>query len=292
MSAAENTLISVLCFSKDRPLQLEAYLTSLLRFCKGPLNVKVLYTCAPQFDTAYKKLRGSFPQAEFVRERNFREQVLGFAREASTPLLMFGCDDVLFKGPWDPQRVLDTFRRLPRLLAFSLRLGREITYCHPANRSMSLPRFIEMDPFLVWRWREAEVDWAYPWELDCTIYSAQFARGMLRFLDKRRLPWRRLKWSHPNLLEGVGAGLVARVAEQSLMACYPSARASVVTVNRVQDIEPNRVYDGSLTVDALLQKWNNGLVLDIDHYIGVAYTSIHIGDVSFTRRPTQVSTTN
>lgn len=322
-------LVSVLCFSKDRPLQLEAYLSSLFRLSATPMAVSVLYRCSPLFERAYVKLRSQFPQVDFIRETDFRDQVLSCVQGAETPLFMFGCDDVVFKRPWEPIEVWKAFELLPELLGFSLRLGREIVYCYPANRAMSTPRFLGTNPFLVWRWLLGEADWGYPWELDCTVYCTEFVRTMLTALEK-------LDWAHPNRLEGLGADLmhsvkgldligfhfltktmvVARfvrgmlmmmdrvvpsglenfsvglvletIVRQArglgLMASYPSARASVITINRVQDVTLNRVYEGNLTVNVLLEKWNAGAILDIDAYVDRSYPSIHIGEAYFSRR--------
>jgi len=313
--------ISVLCFSKDRPLQLEAYLDSLFRMSARPLPVSVLYTCGPPFHAAYDKLKSRFLEVDFVRETDFKGQVLAYLQQVETPLLMFGCDDVIFKRPWQPREVSKTFQIRQRLLAFSLRLGREITYSHPADRTMSAPHFLESDPFLVWRWPAGQVDWGYPWELDCTVYTVQFVRSMLMAMHK-------LDWSHPNRLEGLGADLIHRIgrgffsrasyplAEGSiitrfarsalmsvekfrldpsirefedfdLMASYPLARASVVTINRVQDVTPNRIYGGDLTVDDLLEKWNRGMILDTGRYTDQSYRSIHIGEVHLSHRSSE-----
>jgi len=252
------------------------------------LVVRVLYACSNRFESAYQTLRDYFPDVEFQREADFRQQVRDFVANAKTSFLMFGCDDVVFKGVWDPREVLVTFERLPNLLAFSLRLGKEITHCYPLGRDMALPNFLETTPFLVWEWRQGELDWGYPWELDCTIYSRDFVRMMLRELDKLRLPWRRLDWGHPNRFEGLGAGLVRQMTNLDLMAAYPAARASVVTINRVQDIAPNRVYEANVPVEVLLEKWNNGIILDTNHYVSRSYRSIHIGDAFFTKRSEEV----
>jgi len=276
--------ISLLCFSKDRPLQLEAYLTSLSRMCSEHLVVRVVYTCSKRFESAYQKIRDYFPDVDFQLEADFRQQVRDFVKNSKTSFLMFGCDDVVFKGTWDPRDVLSTFKRLPNLLAFSLRLGAEITHCYPLNRDMALPNFLETSPFLVWQWPQGELDWGYPWELDCTIYPKDFVRKMVRELDKWRPPWRKLDWAHPNRFEGLGAGLVRHMTNLDLMAAYPTAKASVVTVNRVQDVEPNRVYETNVPVEVLLEKWNNGIILDINKYVSRPYPSIHIGEAFFTER--------
>lgn len=277
-------LISVLCFSKDRPLQLEGYLESFLRYSAEPLSMTVLYKCSPPFDEAYKKLKTKFEDISFVKETSFAEQVWIHVQQVKTPLFMFGCDDVVFKRAWGPQLIFEAFQRLPKLLAFSLRLGREIRYCHPAHRTMSLPKFLETDPFLVWRWTSGELDWGYPWETDCTVYTTRFVRQMLsaiknQRLPLRRFPWRKVDWGHPNRLEGLGANLIRRRNDSDLMASYLSARASVITINRVQDVVQNPVYDSGLSVDLLLEKWNEGVKLDFEYYKDRSYPSIHVGDV-------------
>lgn len=72
-----NSRLSVLCFSKDRPLQLEGYLTSITQTCKEPLAITVLYVCGSEmFEGAYNTLVSRFPKVRFEREMNFRKQVL------------------------------------------------------------------------------------------------------------------------------------------------------------------------------------------------------------------------
>lgn len=252
--------------------------------CTEPLTVRVLYKCTNRFEPAYQTLRDYFPNVDFQPEADFRQQVRNFVANAKTTFVMFGCDDVVFKGAWDPRDVLATFERLPNLLAFSLRLGTEITHCYPLKRDMALPNFLDTTPFLVWQWRQGELDWGYPWELDCTIYSRDFVKKMLYELDKWRPPWRKLDWDHPNHFEGLGASLVRQITNLDLMAAYPAARASVVTINRVQDIAPNRVYEANGSVEVLLEKWNDGIILDTDRYASRSYRSIHIGDAFFAKR--------
>jgi hypothetical protein len=105
---------------------------------------------------------------------------------------------------------------------------------------------------------------SYPLAEGSTI--TRFARSALMFVQKLRLD--------PS---------IRQFEDLDLMACYPQARASVVTINRVQDIVPNPIYEG-LTVDVLLEKWNSGLILDTDRYTDKSYPSIHIGEVHFTHR--------
>jgi len=69
-----------------------------------------------------------------------------------------------------------------------------------------------------------------------------------------------------------------------LMASYPLARASVITINRVQDVAMNLVSKDPMSADGLLEMWTRGMILDTDRYIGRSYRSIHIADASFKTR--------
>lgn len=265
-------MITILCFSKDRPLQLEGYLSSLAASAGVDLPTAVLYAAGPEYRQAYAQLAKQFPRVTFIAEQNFKQQVMDFVNQASTPLFMWGCDDVVFKQPWEPRVIEKTFISFTKLMCFSLRLGQEINFCHPANLSERLPTFLASTPFLLWRWTEGEVDWGYPWELDCTIYPTMLIKSILQAMKD-------LDWGHPNRLEGLGVHVVRQLPENNLMACYPEARASVVTVNRVQEVVANRVYQNELSTSELLQRWQQGQRLDVERYRQQRYSSIHIGDL-------------
>ncbi|MGA2790382.1 MAG: hypothetical protein ABSF00_06410 [Candidatus Bathyarchaeia archaeon] len=285
-------LLGVLCFSKDRPLQLEGYLTSIARTCKEPLALTVLYACGNEgFERAYETLKSRFPEVSFVRETDFRKQVLKYFESLESDLFMFGSDDAVFKSEWKASDAATAFQDHDKLLAFSLRLGTELSFCQPQNSPMPRPRFLETNPFLVWKWKQAQLDWGYPWEENCTIYEAEFAREIVRKIDgwrSMRALWKRkFKWAQPNLLEGVGADLVrytlfAELPE--LMASYPHAKANVVTVNRVQSVSPTPVYGAGVSSEDLLQRWTSGTILDVERYANTIYDRIHIGDLFLASR--------
>jgi hypothetical protein len=272
--------ISVICFSKDRPLQLEAYLRSLRKFSGQELPVIVLVKAEKPFREAYKQLMKCFPWAKLIWEKHFMKQVLISLKKIQTPFVMFGCDDVFFKRPWDPSLVVETFNREPDLLCFSLRLGTEIRFCHPINGPSPPPSFIKEDPLLVWNWREAKgIDWAYPFEMNCTVHRLKVVEHILDEMSRQKVDW-----GSPNRLEGKGMEYMRATRGVDLMASYPHAVANCLTVNRVQDEHLNPLYEGQdLNVHTLLDMWNRGFRLDIDQYRERTYDRIHIGEVFFTK---------
>ena len=156
---------------------------------------------------------------------------------------MFGCDDVVFTKRFDVQSVAKAFSDEPRLLGFSLRLGLDITYGAMARTPVPRPRLIRSDRLLVWsRHGGAVGDWAYPFELNGTIYRKSLFAELLRLMDKEshiHPAWRGrndVDWGHPNRLEATGSYLLEHVEEFDLMAAFPKSVCKVVTVNRVQEV--------------------------------------------------------
>lgn len=272
----------MLCFSRDRPLQLDGYLRSLKTTCKGTFHLTVLFSCSDsKFGSAYQELESVHHDVEFVQEVNFKQQTRKLVNAAKSPTFMFGCDDVIFKRDWMLPSIIEIFKRVPRLIGFSLRLGSEITSFYSAQVmvGMAAPDFLETRPFLVWRWLGQARDWGYPWEMCCTIYPTRFVRDMIRALDSRPFtrPWKQRDWGHPNRLEAHGEDIISKFATSDLMASYPLARANTLTINRVQEVFENRVLN-DISVHDLLNMWNNKAALNLDYYLDKSYETIEIGD--------------
>jgi hypothetical protein len=69
-------MISVLCFSKDRPLQIEAYVRSFLWSFSGDAKLSVLYTCEEKYRAGYDTLITEYPQVlpfQFNIELRFQD---------------------------------------------------------------------------------------------------------------------------------------------------------------------------------------------------------------------------
>ncbi len=272
-------LISCLCFSKDRPLQLDGYIESLLASCPaGALDLAILHKSSSEgFEKAYGEIQALRPEARFIKENGFKDGVKAWLAEVKSPFVMFGCDDVVFKEPFDVLAIARAFDENLELAAFSLRLGLEISYCATMGCTQAVPELLRKEPFLLWNWRKAEVDWGYPFELDCSVYRREFVEQLLLTLGEI-CP----AWINPNRLEDFGVKTVKQMLTGcQLMASFPTAKAVVPTVNRVQDEYRNSVYDpnSELTSEKLLYFWNDGARLDVEAYKSRIYHSVHVGDL-------------
>lgn len=228
-------------FSKDRALQLRATLESLLLRCTDAaeeLRVRVLYkACGEMHRRQYDSLKESFPQVEFVAETDFRIQLLRLL--ADTPYVLFLVDDNIFYRDFSLGGVLECLEAAPGAVGFSLRLGRNTTYCHTQDAPQRVPGCTVLrDNVLCCRWRGADHDFGYPLEVSSSVYRTAHMLALLHDMP----------FTNPNLLE---AGLSRRTGavedsfpqllffDRSVTFCNP--------LNRVQDTFANRVADEPVT---------------------------------------------
>lgn len=223
----------VLVFSKDRPMQLHGYLESLSIFSDIPLDkISVLY--CHKDNIAYDKVKKSFPQVNWIEEVSFENQVKEWINLNEDDLVMFGCDDVLFKSNFKVEEIATFLKENDDIFGFSIRLGKNI---------LGFPSDAERrGKFYAWKWvAEVPDNFHYPWELDCTIYRTSDVKEILN-----KCP---IKIKNPNYLEEFVELAPEKYIRKEKMACYNClGKAIVITVNRVQDTHCN-AYDDQLPTD-------------------------------------------
>lgn len=271
----------IICFSKNRPLQLHGYLSSLMRMAQQPekLSVCVLIADphlsepaarATEYVLAYNEVRRDFPKVRFMGQLHFASDVASLVDQAD-PYTSFGVDDAIYHRPFDHEEAIGLFEQWPDLIGVSLRLGRNIRRSmFYGDTVLPQPPFDATEPFLVWSVNGAQYDWNYPWEMDGTIYRTQFVRDMLAQIGT--------DIHTPNQLEHVGSMLWPVLTTARSMAAYPTSRLVVPTVNVVQHDFPNRPPGVVLPTDYLLECWQRGVRIDPSAY-DADYASVHIGEL-------------
>lgn len=268
--------LNLICFSKNRPLQLDGYLRSAdwsmsLKDSKL-IDASVLYKCDPEYDIAYEQLKKKFDWINWLKQTNFHENLLSLFTDSKQ--IVFGCDDVVFVEKIDIAYVLRIMNQ-PNQFAFSFRLGRGL------SRSMfggkySEPPWTENEGLLTWDLHASHAfgDYGYSWELDGTVYPSDIARQVVE----------ELKSSSPNVLEATGGGKWSSKTKRSLISCFPKRALMVPTVNVVQNNFSNPVIGKEISPRFLLDAWNCGMRLDIDRYRAISNDCIHVEDFYLTNR--------
>jgi hypothetical protein len=289
--------VHLIVFSKDRPLQLHGYLTSVLQHWEGEYRVDVLVRAEPPYEEAYRQVQGEFSGAGWCWQTDFAQNLLGLleAGREAYPYTCFGCDDVVFTGPVRVEEIgralfPSVFGGVP--VAFSLRLGRHITH-DMFGREMPQPGFKKPEiqdehwsadglhrsvTGLRWHSHSARGDWGYPWEVLGTVYPAAAvleqvvaladagqatSPSQLEYHGDRR--WAQTGWHHH--------------VHPRPMCAYARSRLVVPTVNLVQSEFGNGIVGpAGLDPEFLLDCWDRGLRLDTQRYQGMAPPSWRVGD--------------
>lgn len=186
--------ITNIIFTKDRPLQLHAYLKSLFdHFPAAAMRLIIIYK-ENLFDDEYQQVFAEFPNCEVKRERDFFDDTWAAINEADTPYLMFGIDDVVFFDTVDLDRIYRCFESYPdEIFGFSLRLR------SPSNAAGSPYQIHTVGGETLYSvdWTRGDTDAAkYPFELCATLYPTDLVRRLL-FERTSSRGWARA-WLHPS----------------------------------------------------------------------------------------------
>lgn len=280
--ATADPVFPVLCvvFSKDRPLQLDATLRSLIGCCADlvDLDIQVLYTTSSsQMDALYQTVATEHRSVSFHREENFKRDLLRLLEASS--FVLFLVDDTLVVDTISIDAGVRVLASEPSCLAFSYRLGRNTTYCYTKDKLQRLPPFETLDAgVLTFDWTIAEHDFGYPLEISSSLYRSEDILPLLRALAYR----------NPNTLESAMAQQVESFrSTRSRLACYAVSIAFSVPANIVQTAWRNRAdTNPSMTVEALADAYARGQRLDIERYQGYVPNACHQEiEFFYTQRP-------
>lgn len=261
-----NKRVRVVVFSKDRPVQLRWLLSSMKRYVVGVYDVVVLWRSSYSYD----KVRSEFPDVAFKEEGDLKALLLESIDE-SIERTMFCVDDVVFYRRVD----LDSASKLPRdVLGFQFKLNPHVCWSHPAESPCPPPRFSAFERGeLEWTRSEGQVDWDYGWDLCCSLYRTIDVKRILSETMGDLESW------HPNTIEARGSKCRLLERERPKSKCYAIPVASVITINRVQDVYRAPVYGSASLRDLNDQR----RTLDDDFYRDNRFDSAHIGLLVFQR---------
>ncbi len=266
--AVANDLVGVV-FSKDRPLQLDATLTSLRRHCRSwaDLRLSVLYTTSsPAQAWMYRVVGAEHPDVRFVRERQFKRDLIDLV--AGSEHLLFLVDDTLVVRDFELLRPRGLLRDRPAALGFSLRLGLNTTYCYMLDQPQVMPEPEQLgNQTLEFRWPGAPGDFGHPLEVSSSLYRTSDIGPLLSELEYR----------NPNTLEAALARHTPTFAtSRDRLLCPETAVAFSIPANLVQDVYRNRVAsEQAVSAGALAERYAHGDRLAVAAYDGFTPTGCH-----------------
>lgn len=304
-------MISNIVFTRNRPLQLEAYLQSLYRHMpKEQIQTYILYK-VDLFDEQYSELFEQFSDCIVIREKNFHDDFMSLFERIDTKYILFGTDDVVYYDSVDFAVVDKIYDKFPEdVFGFSLRLD-------PTSLSIESEQISEMEingqNIRKVNWKKAKSRNAkYPFELNSTVYTTALVKEILCYVGRERpllkkifpkeslcvnflrhiLPMKNflasLETFHdPNTLEGYCYRWCKMHKSRFPSYLYfQKPCASAVQVNRVNTSIDNPVNGSNEhTVEVLNEKYKQGYSLDIDFLRSHKPVTTHVGSNYFRLKP-------
>ena len=300
-------LISNIVFTRNRPLQLHAYLESLYRYFPSELIRTYIIYKVELFSEEYEQLFRKFSDCIIIREKDFHSDLLQVLDKVETKYILFGIDDVVYFDSVDFDVIEEIFAKSPDdIFGFTFRFSAE------SIKQGSDP----VSDTIVAGQTVYRLDWTqgrtpttrYPFELCATIYPTVLVKkiinntmnnnplikklfspssALMTLSGKSKLRRQILKrfgyFYDPNTFESWNCRWCQNHNDQLPGLLYfQKLCASAIQINMV-NTSTKKQFSGSseYTVETLNDKYRNGFRLDIDFVSQKKPTGIHCGTEFF-----------
>jgi len=300
-------MISNIVFTKNRPLQLDAYLESLYRYFPSELIQTYIIYKIELFEEQYNQLFSKYPNCTVIEENDFHSDFLKILNEITTNYILFGIDDVVYFDSVDIELIDEIFsKRSEDIFGFSLRFGKENVkdFNDPIIETTVAGQTVYS---LNWTQGRSPIT-SYPFELCATIYPTDLVKRVINSVINNNLLIRKffspgsalinvlakiistrpiLKsfgyFFNPNTLESWNCRWCQNHTDQLPCSLYFQKQcAAAIQVNMV-NVTIRKTLDGSAehTVEALNEKYKQGYRLDIDYITKNKPTDTYCGKEKF-----------
>jgi len=296
-------MISNVVFTRNRPLQLEAYFESLYRNIPHELIQTYLIYKVELFDEQYSEVFKRFSDCIVIREQDFHDDFTGLIERIDTKYILFATDDVVYYDFVNFAVIDETFGRFCKdIFGFSLRLDRE-----SLRKENEVINEVEIGSENIYEvnWKRARSRNAkYAFELNSTVYTTSLVRRILEPVAREHPVLKKIferesflvkslglifhmkdflavldTFHDPNTLEGY-CHRWCKTHKRRLPGYlyFQKLCASAVQINRVNTTTDNPT-DGlsEHTVQALNEKYKQGYRLDIQAIVKNKPQATHVG---------------
>lgn len=256
---------SIIIFSKDRAMQLDALLRSYFHYTKNVVPVHVLYYASEvEFKNGYENLISIYKNqgVQFRKEKSFRLDLIKLFEELSSSKVLFLVDDLFFKNSID----FKSFSSIdPKQYVASLRMGKHLTFSYTLQRKQKLPAFSiskEYTDMISWSFNDTELDWAYPLSVDGHLFDSKELKILVNELE----------YKAPNSFEEA-LQLMNPLFKKRKGLCFSESIIVNNPCNKVQT--ENNNISGQMTIEELNNKWLDGYRIKFEKEEGILNESAH-----------------
>jgi len=254
-------MIDFLVFSRNRPLQLHALISSMKKYASGEYTVSVLHRYDNDFAKSLEEIMLEFPNVTFVEQNDFKQDVVQWL-EKSKDQCSFLVDDIIFKDYVDFNVVSSVMSNNP-ILCFSLRLGLHLTRCYTLDKDQPVPDGSVHSGMFIWGWKNSQFDWNYPFSVDGHIFRSAEMKDWASMIDYR----------NPNQFEDALQLIARSMKIYDHCACFVRSKIFNIPMNRVQDEYLNR--HGDIGSDQTLKIWESGKRIDYIKFFNTSNDGAH-----------------
>jgi hypothetical protein len=185
------------------------------------------------------------------------------------PYILLLVDDSVFVRDFSLADAARALENSPDAIGFSLRLGKNTSYCYVRNCPQALPAFLVLQGGLLkFDWTVSEYDFGYPLEVSSSVYRAAQLLPLLASFP----------YSDPNTCERGLSSRCAWFAKAFPNAlCFDSSVAFCNPVNKVQKVAIyNRAAETyQYSPEQLAERFDAGGRIDVDAFTGFISNSCH-----------------
>ncbi len=251
-------MINTIIYTKDRASQLNLLLDSLNKNATGIFKIAVLYKASNNsFLDGYKKLQSKnvIEGITWVEETNFKKQNIELLKTDLEYTCFFTDDDIVYQ-PINENEIISLMEEDDEVFCFSLRLGKNTTYCYTQNCNNVLIPLEENDKFVKWDWTKHYMDFGYPLSVDGHIFKTNDIANLSN----------KVSYVNPNTFEA--ALQIFDSFPKEKMAAYINNKLVNSPSNVVQSVYPNRKGEQfGISVELLNKMYLEGDCIDLNKII-------------------------
>lgn len=219
---------NLIIFSKNRACQLQLLLESLEEKGKRFFNeTRVLFKAGESYAESYKILRHRFPNVKFKIEKDFRADLLSMLKKEGFTTFLVD-DTILYSRIERPKdEILNLITE--DVVCFSLRLGLNCKYSHPADIHYSIASHASNEHYLKFNWATQQPgDFRYPMSVDGHIFKANLIKKIIE----------RSSFTNPNTLESTLQNHLNSIPQN--IVCFKHSKLVGIPVNLVNTTHQNK----------------------------------------------------
>lgn len=261
--------VDFIIFTYNRPMQLYALLESVEKYVCGIGKIYVISRASSEsYKSAYANVQNRFDSVKIIFQNkppfDFKNITNSIINEASSRYILFAVDDNIVKDYFDLNYCVSLMDK-EGVYGFYLRMGMNITMRDNPFIPEPWPPFQKIQDVLIWSFFEGGFhDWAYPNNVDMTIYRKSDIENTFIKLD----------FFSPNSLEAAWHKLSTGIYMLKGM-CFGESKIINIPLNQVQTF-CKVPHMNSFSTDQLLDLYNKGKKIDIFEFHKIKNETAHV----------------